>query len=76
MKDIPGVSLIEPVEWKTGVGLVYKGKPIDGAYERMSSPTHGAIRVALDNGGVLMFWTSEWGELSYYAPKEDKPPAD
>jgi len=32
------------------------------------SPDAGSVEITLDNGAVLVCWTSEWGGVEYYAP--------
>ena len=71
MKGILGVSSIEMIEWKGRAEIVYKGQPLPDPDESMNAPDGGSIMIELNSGAVLVFWTSEWGGLEYYAPRAE-----
>ena len=62
-----GISEALLVEWSS---REYEGQPLGSPTKVFELSTHGALKLTLADGTVLVISTSEWCTVDYYAPSD------
>ena len=65
VSDAPGIAEAVDIEWSS---RKYDGMPIGACTKSFELGTHGALKLTLADGTVIVIGTSEWCIVDYYAP--------
>lgn len=65
VSGVPGIAEALDIEWSS---RDYEGKPPGEPTKVFDLGTHGALKLTLADGTVLVIGTSEWCTVDYYAP--------
>lgn len=65
VSGVPGIAEALDIECS---GREFEGKPLGQPTKVFDLGTHGALKLTLANGIVLVIGTSEWCTVHYYAP--------
>ena len=70
VSDVRGITEALDIEWSS---RDYEGKPAVEPAITFDLNTHGALKLTLANGDVLVVGTSEWCSVDYYPHTEMTP---
>lgn len=68
VSDSPGIAEALDIEWSS---RNYEGQPPGAPTKSFELGTHGALKLTLADGSILIIGTSEWCTVDYYAPPNE-----
>lgn len=64
VSDVPGIAEALDIDWSV---RDYEGKPTGEPTMSFDLGTHGALKLTLSDGTVLVIGTSEWCTVDFYS---------